>query len=182
MRVCYADPPYLNQARKHYANDPRCAEVDHAALVAQLEGYDAWALSLSSVSLFRVLSCIEAAGLHEESGDYRVCSWVKPFAAFKVGVGLAYAWEPVIVRNARKRTREQDTVRDWVSANITLQRGTHGAKPDTFCYWLFEALNMEPGDTFVDLYPGSGAVTRAWQRWHAGEVARVDGRYAELFA
>ena len=32
MRIAYADPPYPGQARKHYKRDPRCAEVDHAAL------------------------------------------------------------------------------------------------------------------------------------------------------
>jgi hypothetical protein len=40
-----------------------------------------------------------------------------------------------------------------------------GQKPDAFCFWLFEVLNLQPGDELVDLYPGSGAVTRAWQRW-----------------
>jgi hypothetical protein len=175
MKFAYADPPYIGQAKKHYSGDPNCAEVNHVALVSQLEQYDGWALSLSSTSLFRVLSCCEAVGLSEERGDYRVAAWVKPFAAFKANVGLAYAWEPIIIRGARRRTREQDTIRDWVSANITLQRGVSGAKPDAFCYWLFEALNMHPGDTFFDLYPGSGAVSRAWGRW--GSVVRVDQRH-----
>ena len=171
MRFCYADPPYPGQARKHYSDDPQCAEVDHAALVAQLERYDGWALSTSSPALARVLPMCPP--------DVRVMAWVKPFASFKAGVGVAYAWEPVIVRGARSRTRAQHTVRDWVSANITLQRGTHGAKPDAFCYWLFEVLNMQPDDAFVDLYPGSGAVTRAWERWRSGTVVRVDQRYIE---
>jgi len=92
-------------------------------------------------------------------------AWVKPFCAFKANVGVAYAWEPVIVRGGRKRTREQLTVRDWVSAVITLQRGTHGAKPETFCYWLFEVLNLDPADELYDLFPGSGVVTRTWERF-----------------
>ena len=37
MRVAYADPPYIGQAKRHYSHDPRCAEVDHADLVEKLE-------------------------------------------------------------------------------------------------------------------------------------------------
>jgi len=97
--------------------------------------------------------------------DVRVGAWVKPWAVFKPGVGVAYAWEPVLVRGGRKRERTQDTARDWVAASITLRRGVVGAKPDAFCYWLFEVLNLQPDDDLVDLYPGSGAVARAWERW-----------------
>ena len=58
-------------------------------------------------------------------------------------------------------------MRDWVSANITMQKGLPGAKPPQFCYWLFEILNIEPGDECVDLFPGSGAVTHALAEWLA---------------
>lgn len=179
-RYAYADPPYIGQARRHYSHDPQCAEVDHTALIAQLETYDGWALSLSSVSLYRVLCSCAANGLHEERGDFRVAAWVKPFASFKPGVGLAYAWEPIIIRNPRPRSREQDTTRDWISANITLQRGLSGVKPDAFCYWLFEALNLDPSDDLIDLFPGSGAVSRAWARWRSGGVVRVEQRHIAL--
>jgi len=51
-RIRYADPPYPGQASKHYADDPRCAEVDHRQLIADLEASgDAWALSTSSTAL-----------------------------------------------------------------------------------------------------------------------------------
>ena len=90
-------------------------------------------------------------------------SWVKPFCSFKPGVGVAYAWEPVIVKGGRKRDREQPTVRDWVSANITLKKGLSGVKPIEFSFWLFEVLNLEPSDEFTDMYPGSGAVSKAWE-------------------
>ena len=59
----------------------------------------------------------------------------------------------------------EDTVRDWHSANITLQRGLTGAKPRSFARWIFGILNAEPGDELVDLFPGTGAVTSAWQEW-----------------
>lgn len=46
MRLAYADPPYIGQARRHYANDPSgvpAEEVDHEALLDLLQGYDGWA-------------------------------------------------------------------------------------------------------------------------------------------
>jgi hypothetical protein len=52
-----------------------------------------------------------------------------------------------------------------VSANATRQRGLCGAKPDAFCFWIFEMLNLRAGDEFYDLYEGTGAVTKAFQRW-----------------
>ena len=39
LRVAYADPPYIGQARKHYSHDPRCAEVDHAKLKRSDDGW-----------------------------------------------------------------------------------------------------------------------------------------------
>jgi hypothetical protein len=90
-------------------------------------------------------------------------AWVKPFAAFKPYVGVAYAWEPVIVCGGRPRTRQQQTVHDWVSANITLRRGLVGAKPEKFCHWLLEVLNVQPGDTVDDLYPGTNVISRVIQ-------------------
>lgn len=110
MRIAYADPPYVGQARKHYAHDPRCAEVDHGALFALLADYDGWALSCSSPSLAALLPIAPEGA--------RVAAWVKPFASFKRGVSPAYAWEPVIFKPARGWSREKQTVRDWHSANI----------------------------------------------------------------
>lgn len=164
MRMAFADPPYLGVARKHYGKLHAAAGVydtiaGHAALIERLQRdyADGWALSLSSPSLAAILPLCPPTA--------RVLAWVKPFASFKPGVNPGYAWEPVIVCGGRKRTREQLTVRDWVSANSTRQRGTPGAKPDAFCYWIFEVLNLEPGDEFDDLFPGSGAVMRAYTRW-----------------
>jgi hypothetical protein len=158
MKMAYADPPYPGQAKKHYGKFGG-SEVDHRLLVAQLElDYpDGWALSTSEPALRDVLNLCPKG--------VRVMPWVKPFASFKPGVNPAYAWEPVIVWGGRRRTREEDTVRDWVSANITMQTGMPGAKPEAFSFWLFSVLNLQPGDEFVDLFPGSGAVSKAWERW-----------------
>ena len=158
--VAYADPPYIGQAKKHYSADPNCAEVDHEALINVLEFCypDGWALSCRSPSLQQILAYCPP--------NVRVMAWVKPFCSFKPGVNPAYAWEPIIVGGAgRKRSRKEPTVRDWVSANITLKKGLAGAKPPQFCEWLFDALGLQPDDTFVDIYPGTGAVTAAWKAW-----------------
>lgn len=158
MRAAYADPPYIGMAKRFYSADPQCAEVDHRELISRLcDEYDAWALSLHSPALKTVLPMCP--------DDVRVMAWVKPFASYKPGVGVAYAWEPILVRLSRKRSRQQRTVRDWVAVNITLQRGLVGAKPTALCYWLFSVLNLDPGDEFHDMYPGSGAVTKAWEAW-----------------
>lgn len=158
MRFAYADPPYLGQARKHYGPDAR--EVNHRMLIAHLGEFDGWALSCSTPSLGTILPmCPDGA---------RVGAWVKPFASYKPGVNPGYCWEPVIFRPLpRKRDRAEATVRDFVSANITLHRGVHGAKPDAFCWWLFSLVGLTVGDEFVDLFPGSGAVGRAWDSWRA---------------
>jgi len=155
VRFAYADPPYLGQARRHYG--PNAYEVNHPILIATLRRQfpDGWALSCSSPSLQTLLPLCPP--------DVRVLAWVKPFASFKPGVGVAYAWEPVIVRGGRRRTRTQPTIRDWVAANPTRRTGIAGAKPETFCRWLFSVLNAQPGDELVDLFPGTGIVSRTWQ-------------------
>lgn len=148
MKFAYADPPYLNQARKHYNED----EVDHPALISKLvrEYPDGWMLSCSSPSLHVLLPLCPPTT--------RIMAWVKPFGIFKPNVNPAYVWEPVLVSGGRKRGRDVPTVRDWVSVNITLRKGLVGAKPPEFCAWVFDVLNLQPGDQFDDLYPGTGVV------------------------
>lgn len=159
MKIAYADPPYLGCG--HYY--PERQEVDHVELLWELmRDYDCWALSCSSPSLGSLLN----AAPIKDVQSVRVAAWVKPFASFKPNVNPGYAWEPVIFRTKRERhTREQPTVRDWVVANITLRKGLVGAKPPSFCYWLFELLGCEANDEFDDLYPGTGIVTKCWRQY-----------------
>lgn len=163
MRFAYADPPYLGEASRLYGHlHPDAAEYDkpetHRALVERLEAeYDGWALSLHVPSLRTILPMVP-----EEA---RVCAWVKPFAVFKPKYRQAYAWEPVIVKPARRRPVDAVTVPDFVSANITLQRGVPGAKPEAFAFWLFAFAGLEAADEFVDVFEGSGAIGEAWDRW-----------------
>ena len=157
LKFAYADPPYLGQAKRHYG----CSEVNHATLIGRLvhEFPDGWALSCSSSSLGHILPLCPS--------DIRIAAWVKTFCAFKVNVNPAYAWEPVVFRGGRKRGRDKATVRDWHSCQIAIKRGLVGAKPESFCYWIFELLGMQKGDELVDLFPGTGAVTVAWRKFNS---------------
>ena len=158
MRFAFADPPYPGMANKFYADDPRCAEVNHGALMHQLDReYDSWALSTASVTLREVL-CVAPYGV-------RVAAWVKPFASFKKYVNPAYAWEPVLFRTPNRPEYDGKTARDFVACEISLKRGLTGAKPEGFCFWLFDLLGAAPDDEFVDLFPGTGGVTEAWEKW-----------------
>ena len=56
-------------------------------------------------------------------------------------------------------------MRDWIECPITLRRGLTGAKPEKVCHWAFEMVGARPDDELDDMFPGSGAVTDAWQSW-----------------
>ena len=173
ITVAYADPPYLGQGRKLYGKHHAEAHLwddpeTHRALIARMsqEYPDGWALSCSSPSLRTLLPMCPA--------DVRIGAWVKPFHIFKKGVRPAYAWEPVIYRGGRNvghppppKGGKATTPRDWVSANILLRKGLTGAKPPAFCEWLFDLLGLRAGDEFVDLFPGTEGVSKAWIDWSA---------------
>lgn len=110
MKFAYADPPYLGCCGLYdheHGDDGQCWDEPetHRALIARLDEFDGWAMSLSTPSLRTILPMCP--------DDVRVAAWVKPFAVFKPNVNPAYAWEPVIVRGGRKRGRELATVRDF---------------------------------------------------------------------
>jgi hypothetical protein len=165
VRIGYADPPYPGQAAKHYADHPDYAgEVDHEQLLWRLrEEYDGWVLHTSSVALPYVLGECTALGLT----DFRVMAWVKPFAAFKRNIPVGYAWEPVIIKPARKPvvSGREVPLRDYIAEPITMRRNLTGVKPERVCHWVFECLGARPDDDLDDLYPGTGAVTAAWASW-----------------
>jgi hypothetical protein len=167
VRIAYADPPYLGLAAKFYGHlHADAAAYDdpetHRQLIARLcdEFPDGWALSLHSPSLREILPMCPP--------DVRVAAWVKPFASYKKGVNPGYAWEPVIFRGGRRRTDgSETTVSDYCAVPITLRRGFTGAKPERFVWWVLALLGAQADDEFVDLFPGSGAVARAWEAWRA---------------
>lgn len=188
MRFAYADPPYYGCGKKHYAKHHKhAADYDrletHAALIARLvdEFPDGWAMSLRSTTLSSILPLCPA--------DVRVGAWVKPFASFKPGVNPAYTWEPVIFRGGRVIGRDVATVRDFVEqsadavkCNITLKKGLVGAKPEKVCHWIFAFLGMRAGDTLVDLFPGTGAVGRAWERYISASEMSGSPLFAKVSA
>jgi hypothetical protein len=163
LRFAYADPPYIGQAKRLYGKHHDYAgEVDHEALVAQLENYDGWALSVSMKSLHYVLGLCPP--------DVMVLAWVKPNAP-PFGDGRMYAWEPVIMRGGRNPALPTRTA--LVALIRTLNCGPDhiiGAKPPEFCRWLFACAGLVADDDFTDLFPGSGAVGREWDRWRSQQV------------
>jgi hypothetical protein len=151
--------------------------VDHRELLRRLDAdYDGWVLHTSSPALPTVLGIATELGLT----GYRVMAWVKPFAAFKSNVPVAYAWEPVLVKPLRKPVVSSRLVplRDFVVESITMRRGLTGAKPEAVCWWLFEVTGCEPGDELDDLFPGSGAVTAAWHSWRRQPALSLEGEVA----
>ena len=162
MKIAYADPPYPGCADLYKDHPDYAGEVDHRELIERLErDYDGWVLH-THVGGLRMM---EREGLLPLTG-IRICQWVKPFAAFKRNVSVAYAYEPVIIKAARKpEVSKRIIYRDWIAESITLKRGLIGAKPEKVCHWAFELVGAEVNDELVDLFPGTGAVTRAWQSW-----------------
>lgn len=175
MKVAYADPPYLGCCKlyDHYHPDGRCWDdfSTHVALIERLgrDFPEGWALSCTSGSLRRLLPiCPDGA---------RVAPWLKTFGAFKRGVRPAYMWEPVIFYGGRnpgsghahkppERGGKQTTPKDFaiveagaaLAEPITLKKGLTGAKPEAFCEWVLDLLNVQHGDQVVDLFPGTGAM------------------------
>ena len=162
MRIAYADPPYIGCAHLYKDHPDYAGEVDHTALIHQLTTeFDGWVLHAAATpeSIARLAPLVEIHGA-------RWMAWVKGFAAFKRNVSVAYAWEPVIVKPARKPVVSKRLVmRDWVECPITLRRGLTGAKPEKVCHWAFEMVGARPEDELCDLFPGTGAVTKAWGTW-----------------
>jgi hypothetical protein len=173
LRLAYADPPYPGKAWLYRSHADYAGEVDHAALIGRLAGYDGWALSTSAAALPTVLALcprgVRVAAWHR--GPRRAASW-QPLPA----------WEPVIYQPARPLDPaalpgpRADSLVCGVAAMTTLPGRVTGTKPAAFCRWLFTLLAAAPADSFDDLFPGSGAVTRAWAAYTAepSHRARAD--------
>jgi hypothetical protein len=58
--------------------------------------------------------------------------------------------------------RRADSIVCGVGPLDTLPGREIGAKPAAVCRWIFDLLGAAPGDRLDDLFPGSGAVGRAW--------------------
>ena len=157
MRLAYADPPYPGRAHLYADHPDYAGEVDHEELIARLRtDYAGWALSTNAESLHWLLPMCP---------EVRVLAWTKHT--------VAVSWEPVLVYSAR-RVSHVTGPRDWIFVEPEAfqyrpkpDSYVIGQKPEAFCRWLFLWLGAEPGeDTLDDLFPGSGAVGRAWDRWN----------------
>jgi hypothetical protein len=160
------DPPYPGKAGYY----PERQEVDHASLLEQLlaGGWDGWALSTSAAALRDVLPMCPAST--------RVAVWRRQHRPTRSRRPLS-AWEPLIVCGGRELpTDAPQTVLDHLD-----YRGRYdsfpgalvGMKPPEFAVWMFAQLGAQPGDELVDLFPGSGAVGRAWGLYTARGLGDV---------
>lgn len=169
MRFAYADPPYLGQGKRHYGDHPDAGRWDsisaHHNLVKELDSeYDGWALSLSMKSLQTILTVCNPRVI--------VLGWFKPIAP-PLGDHRRYNWEPVIVKPLRRygpgyvptaliESPPQFTFRETPNSHVI------GEKPESFFHWVFASAGVDKDDTFIDLFPGSGAGGRAWDSYVPG--------------
>lgn len=175
MRFGYADPPY--PGKEHYYPDG--VPVDHFELIDRLSCSfpDGWALSTSAEKLPMVLSIIDSGPILNP--PLRVCVWVRGLRRVPSYRPLN-AWEPLIVYggrilplvNAKGEHVPQEVVDvcDYRGRFHTFPNAMVGMKPPQFATWMFRLLGARPGDELVDLYPGSGAIGRAWERYAGGDV------------
>jgi hypothetical protein len=185
MQFAYADPPYLGQCKLYGHNHPegdrpfdgRCWDdpETHRLLIERLtaEFPDGWALSASSPSMQTLMPWLPEG--------HRTAAWVKSFSAFKKGVRPAYAWEPVFLIGGRNpnagwphppppKDGKQTTPKDFyvtehdewqvIVCPITLKKGLTGAKPEAFCSWVLDLLNVQAGDYVTDVFSGTGVMGR----------------------
>jgi hypothetical protein len=153
VKLCYADPPYPGRAHLYRGHPDYAGEVDHETLIVKLQTeYDGWALSTSAAALRDILPLCPP--------ETRTLAWVKHT--------VTVSWEPLLVVSARK----PEGVRDWIQVEPDSYQWREkpdsyviGQKPEAFCLWMFAWLGAEPGDTLDDLFPGSGNVARAWEKW-----------------
>jgi len=172
MRFAYADPPYPGRGGLY----PEGEEVDHARLIARLVAQfpDGWALSTAADALQHVLGLCPAG--------VRVGAWTRQARRAKSRRPVS-GWEPLIICGGRELAtdRPQRVLDVMIEADVEeralstalVHHGRHrsypgaliGMKPPAFAVWLFSQLGARPGDELADLYPGSGAITRAWQHY-----------------
>ena len=162
MRLCIADPPYLGRAARWYGDapprgvikadrHPHAAEWDdlerHRQLVWDLQaGFDGWAVAMPPDSLALYL---------REAPTAHVAVWVKPNAC-PSRAPVRTVWEAVLVAPLKRGQSVPDVLTCSVSP------GFAGAKPPAWTRWVLDMLGYDPErDELVDMFPGSGAVSRA---------------------
>lgn len=155
--IAYADPPYPGKSKKYYGKEKTYAgEVDHVELLAYLQSgaFGGWALSTSS-ELAPLRQLLALCG-----EDVRVAAWAKPIGVPPATAGMHGTWEPLLVQQARL---ERPGRRDSLVAQPARSGGTlMGRKSIAYVRWMLACVGARPGDTLVDLYPGTDVVGRSW--------------------
>lgn len=154
VRFAYADPPYPGQAGR-YANG---SEVNHGLLVAHLREFDGWALSTSASALLSVWNIAPEARCAAWSKTYAVNGWSR----------VRWSWEPVLfvtphralAPGGRSDVWDSLVCAPYTSGWSEIPGKGGGAKPYEFVRWVMGLLGMEATDELVDIFPGSGAVSR----------------------
>lgn len=179
MRFAYADPPYLGRAEYYAAHHPNAAIWDdpetHRALILRLQAEcpDGWVLSLSERSLRVILPMCPPQA--------RVAAWItdRPRFAGKA-VPVRKHFEPVIFCGGRPYADTGNRTADFIitkqnplpAGETRYRMEKHdlrsgktfvGRKPPAFALWVLDLLGWQPGDTVIDLFPGTGAVSAAWK-------------------
>ena len=194
MRLAIADPPYpphiserydladgsarivtRSRARRYYGDragekkrapadfHPAAGEWDrparHALLLEELmDTYDGWAIatSLDGLDCYRPLP-----------PGARTMIWRK-LTSTRGGGRIMNTLEAVIVFTPPPRRSRIDglgQIADFLQAEPPAKSGFPGAKPPAWTRWVLDALGYDAeADTVDDLFPGSGAVTRALEQ------------------
>lgn len=157
--LTYADPPYPGKAYYYEGHPDYAGEVDHRALICELEvSSNGWALSTSAEALSSVLAICRELRL-----DVEIAAWVRGARGNVQAKRPRSAWEPVIYRGGRGRENPPaDALVYGKGTRSGDPKRVIGAKPGAFAFWIFELLGALPGDRFVDRFPGSGGIARAW--------------------
>jgi len=152
----YADPPYPGRAHLY----PGGRDVNHKLLINYMADSfpDGWALSTAARSLRDVLLLCPPG--------VRVCAWLRSCRPHP-HARIVTSWEPLILcGSSRQFTRDPHATKDALIARGVFRAhpgALIGMKPPAFAVWMFKLLGAAAGDNFVDLFPGSGAITTAWR-------------------
>ena len=182
MKFAIADPPYLGRAHRWYGvggrakggglgradSHPEAYKWDHPAMHLKLAAellldYDGFALACTPHSLSTYLSVIPT---HSENG-IKLLSWIKP-GSMPTGSRITPSWEAVIIRipKERKARAVGKQMVDYLICSAP-RSGYAGSKPAEWTDWVLNAMGVEAGDTVVDLFVGSGKVSKVLAARHA---------------
>lgn len=181
MRLAIADPPYLGRAALWYGGRGRSKQgtvgracgrgdgapefhpdahewddpVKHIALMSHLEDeFDGWAVAASAKTLAPLIGTADHLGA-------RLAIW-HVTNAIPDGARVRSTWEAVFYRvpDGRRAVGTGHRVPDLLSAAHP-RSGFVGAKPEAWTRWVLDLLGFCPDDEVIDVFPGSGAVSRA---------------------